>query len=399
MSLESLFKEIKEHPAFQRLNGISQLGVKHLIYPNFKNRTRMDHSERVADISKQITQVLEEKGCLKDESEINAINVAALLHDIGHPPFSHTGERIWGIKHKEKGIEIMERWKDKNGNTIDDILRKYKIDPELVKHIIKKEDEKGLWNIVGGKFGADKLEYVLVDSKNFADAGFNVAQISRKDIEEMINALYYDTKNKTLCFESGVEDRIERYQKAYVSLYYDGIFLDVPVALERIFEKHLQNSGIANNCDLFEMSQEEILEKLNLNIEKENLEEAKTICRMCYEEVKDKFGSVDMISLCNSLEEKFKENYGIEVIVAFVSYRGPELPKIRDENGNITEMYGNEYKELIKKANENSGIRVIVLKEREDYGIAIKKGELKKIIYSLTEMPGKGKCLVASYFA
>jgi len=165
MDLEKVFNEIKEHPAFERLGHISQLGIKPLIYKSLKKRTRKDHSERAAKISEQITTVLKEKGCLKDDSEIYAINVAALLHDLGHPSFSHTGERIGKIDHKQKGIEIMKTWKDKNGNTIDDILEKYGINPELVKRIIKKEDEKCLWSIVGGKFGADKLEYVLVDSK------------------------------------------------------------------------------------------------------------------------------------------------------------------------------------------------------------------------------------------
>ena len=236
----------------------------------------------------------------------------------------------------------------------------------------------------------------LLIQKNLSNEGFEVVQIGKREIEEIIDALYYDAKTKMLCFEkdhfeNGIKNSVNKYQEAYVSLYYDGIFSDVPMALERMFQKSFQNI-------LNKLSEEEILERLNLDIKKENLEKVKAIYKICYDEVKNNLGSVDTTSLCY-LEEKLKRIYEIEAIVAFVPYRIPDVPKVRDEKGNITEIYGKEYEELIKKANENSGIRVLALEERDDYGIAIKKEELKEIMYSLTEMPGEGKYLAATYLA
>ena len=88
---------IIDHPIFQRLRRIRQLSGAHLTYPAAQH-TRFEHSLGVMHIAGQAGHSLNEKGFLKSD-DIKILRLAALLHDIGHGPFSHLYEEI--IQKKE----------------------------------------------------------------------------------------------------------------------------------------------------------------------------------------------------------------------------------------------------------------------------------------------------------
>ncbi|HKK10040.1 MAG TPA: HD domain-containing protein, partial [Bacteroidales bacterium] len=87
-----LLFEVMEHPYFQRLRRISQLGLTHLVYPGAVH-TRFQHALGAMHLMKQALDILSEKGVMITEEEKEGALLAILLHDIGHGPFSHALEQ------------------------------------------------------------------------------------------------------------------------------------------------------------------------------------------------------------------------------------------------------------------------------------------------------------------
>ncbi len=98
-------KEIKviDTPTFQRLRQIKQLQMSHLTYPN-ATHTRFMHSLGVLGIMIRVQQVAQENGISLEDEEIENLRLAALLHDIGHYPYSHLLEGIEAVNLIEKKV-------------------------------------------------------------------------------------------------------------------------------------------------------------------------------------------------------------------------------------------------------------------------------------------------------
>src|SRR5690349_11091774 len=76
---------------FQRLKGIKQLGLAHLIYPGAQH-TRYEHSLGVTQMSTRIFQAVQDNGAKLSPRLLGLVRALALVHDIGHLPFGHTLE-------------------------------------------------------------------------------------------------------------------------------------------------------------------------------------------------------------------------------------------------------------------------------------------------------------------
>jgi len=152
---------------FQRLRGISQLAMANLLYPGALH-TRFDHSLGVCHVAGLLSKQLG----LNDD-DIRVIRLAALLHDLGHGPFSHVSEYALDLftdrdklppeLKKEKIHEVI------TGNLIhtdSEILRILgKSDCEKIKKLlIEGYSHKALRDIVSGPLDADKQDYLLRDS-------------------------------------------------------------------------------------------------------------------------------------------------------------------------------------------------------------------------------------------
>jgi len=154
-------------PIFQRLRGISQLAFAHLVYPGARH-TRFEHSLGVYHIAKTLAEKLE----LNNE-EKKIIKVAALLHDLGHGPFSHVSEEVLEIYAKRE--EIPENCETEK---IHELITQNIIstDPDLKRYICENDCSKitellscgygqpFLKSIVSGPIDADKQDYFLRDS-------------------------------------------------------------------------------------------------------------------------------------------------------------------------------------------------------------------------------------------
>src|SRR5688572_27060270 len=96
-----LIKDIIAHPFFQRLRHIRQLGLAGFVYPA-ANHSRFQHALGAMHLMGKALDTLRVKGVEISDQEYEAAQVAVLLHDIGHGPFSHALEDslIHGIKHE-----------------------------------------------------------------------------------------------------------------------------------------------------------------------------------------------------------------------------------------------------------------------------------------------------------
>ena len=104
-----LIFDLVEHPYFQRLRRISQLGLTYLVYPGAYH-TRFHHALGAMHLMRHAVDNLRQKGQEITAEEEEAVYIAILLHDIGHRPFSHALENsiIPGISHEQLSLEFMQ---------------------------------------------------------------------------------------------------------------------------------------------------------------------------------------------------------------------------------------------------------------------------------------------------
>ena len=88
---KGILLNIVDHPFFQRLSRIKQLGLTYLVYPG-AHHTRFHHAIGAAHLMGQAIHTLQENGFSISEEERTSVTLAILLHDIGHGPFSHALE-------------------------------------------------------------------------------------------------------------------------------------------------------------------------------------------------------------------------------------------------------------------------------------------------------------------
>ena len=104
IKVSEIFLDLLHRPEMQRLHGIRQLGFTHLVYPG-ANHTRLEHSLGTCYVAQRMAEALH----LPPE-EKEAVSITALLHDIGHGPFSHTLEyfmhRHTGTNHEIETLQM-----------------------------------------------------------------------------------------------------------------------------------------------------------------------------------------------------------------------------------------------------------------------------------------------------
>jgi HD superfamily phosphohydrolase len=105
-----LLFDLIQHPYFQRLRRISQMGLSYLVYPG-AHHTRFHHAIGSMHLMQKAVEVLRFKGVAISKEEENALYIAILLHDIGHGPFSHALEHsiVEEVNHESISLLFMER--------------------------------------------------------------------------------------------------------------------------------------------------------------------------------------------------------------------------------------------------------------------------------------------------
>jgi HD superfamily phosphohydrolase len=151
---ELVFRLI-EHPYFQRLRRIKQLGMTHLVYPG-AHHTRFHHALGAMHLMGEAIEVLRSKGHQITREEAEAVTIAILLHDIGHGPFSHALEDsiVKGIRHEELSALFMDR-----------LNKEFDSELTLALSIFRnKYPKKFLHQLVSSQLDMDRMDYLNRDS-------------------------------------------------------------------------------------------------------------------------------------------------------------------------------------------------------------------------------------------
>ena len=149
-----LIYELVQHPLFQRLTRIKQLGLASVVYPGAQH-TRFQHSLGAMYLVGEAVKQLRLKGQVITPAEENAVLAAMLLHDIGHGPFSHVLEHtiISGVSHEELSLKMMEQINDEMGGRL-----------SLAIKIFKDEYEKRfLHQLISSQLDMDRMDYLCRD--------------------------------------------------------------------------------------------------------------------------------------------------------------------------------------------------------------------------------------------
>lgn len=193
---EEVIKQLIETKEFQRLRNIKQLGLTYLAFPTTEH-SRFMHSVGVYYLVTQLLDVLEAKtGQAFEVKERLALQIACLLHDLGHGPFSHTSEEFFGFNHEDYTIKIIE---DKD-TEVNKVLTNYgeSIIEEVVSFIKKTHHNPVLNSILSGTIDVDRMDYLMRDSYF---AGVSYGEI---DIQRIFNVI--DIKDNSIVFhEKGVK--------------------------------------------------------------------------------------------------------------------------------------------------------------------------------------------------
>lgn len=180
--LSRVEQRLIDTPSFQRLRNLKQLGLASLVYPN-ATHTRFAHSLGVFRLMSRIIDLLVERGRFNEDDK-RKMRVAALLHDIGHYPYSHLMEFIDKDKHRPKFLRpaqtagtpgpTFERYPDheKIGQIvitkrpdIAGLLTEVGIDPMEIASIIRSEHTNPAYNrLIHSSLDVDRMDYMLRDS-------------------------------------------------------------------------------------------------------------------------------------------------------------------------------------------------------------------------------------------
>jgi HD superfamily phosphohydrolase len=174
IKLSGLFLDILDTLEIQRLYNIKQLGFAHLVFPG-AHHTRLEHSLGAYKIASELSLNLN-----LDEQDQRIIQCAAILHDIGHGPFSHTLEALllerFNIDHvdiTERLItgeyniyEEAERRLIPHSNTIHELLEKSDIDEKELVKIIRGTSKNKVYlsQMMNSTIDIDQLDYLMRDA-------------------------------------------------------------------------------------------------------------------------------------------------------------------------------------------------------------------------------------------
>jgi hypothetical protein len=146
--------KIIDHPWFQRLRNIKQMGLAHLVYPGAVH-TRLAHSLGACHLMGKALDELKTKDIIPNKEEYLAARIAALMHDIGHGPFSHSLENtLVGVHHEVLSRMIMHRMNDEFGGLLSKAI-------QVFDHSYKS---KYLHQLVSSQLDVDRMDYLNRDS-------------------------------------------------------------------------------------------------------------------------------------------------------------------------------------------------------------------------------------------
>ncbi|BAE85060.1 HD domain-containing protein [Desulfitobacterium hafniense] len=244
---EKVLLDLIDTREFQRLRHTRQLGLSSFTYPGAEH-TRFMHSLGVVHLTKRF---IDKISTLKniDQKYIDELHdnrmlalVTALLHDIGHGPFSHALEKTTKIKHESWTIEII------TGDTeVKKILEYHRsgFSHEVAEVIRRTHKSKAIVKLLSSQLDTDRIDYLIRDSK-FTGAGYGAF-----DLEWLINCLRIGEVNGDTEFGldlnkglSIAEDFVMARYYMYVNVYFHRATRSAELIMDKIFQRAIELNNL-----------------------------------------------------------------------------------------------------------------------------------------------------------
>lgn len=221
----TLIYDLIQHPYFQRLRRISQMGMSYLVYPG-AHHTRFHHAIGCMHIMQKAIETLRFKGVAINDDEANGLLIAILLHDIGHGPFSHAMENsiVENVHHEEISLLFMH-----NLNTeFDGKL-------SLAIQIFKGEyPRKFFYQLISSQLDMDRMDYLKRDSFY---SGVAEGNINSDRLIQMMNV-----QDEQLVIEEKGIYSVEKFLVARRLMYWQAYLHKTSVVAEIILTKILKRA-------------------------------------------------------------------------------------------------------------------------------------------------------------
>ncbi|HEY9535551.1 MAG TPA: HD domain-containing protein [Mucilaginibacter sp.] len=217
--------DLIEHPYFQRLRYIKQLGMTHLVYPGALH-TRFHHALGAMHLMKMTIETLRAKDQEITTDEEEALTIAILLHDIGHGPFSHALEHtiVKGISHEDISILLMDKLNEEFNGRLTTAI-------SIFRNIYPK---KFLHELVSSQLDMDRLDYLNRDS---FFTGVSEGVVSYDRIIKMLNV-----RNDHIVIEEKGIYSVEKFIIARRLMYWQVYLHKTVIAAEQLLVKILERA-------------------------------------------------------------------------------------------------------------------------------------------------------------
>lgn len=254
--------EIVQHPYFQRLRRIKQLGMAELVYPGAFH-SRFQHALGAMHLMNEALNTLQSKGLMIMEVEREAALVAILLHDIGHGPFSHVLEYaiLKNVNHEAISELLME-----------DLNRQFEGKLTLAIEMFKGTYDRSFFHqLISSQLDMDRMDYLNRDSFYTGVAEGNIgAERIIKMLHVVDNQLVVEEKG-LLSVENFLVARRLMYWQVYLhktsvcsetmvlkifervkDLLKENIFVDIPKHLKVFFNRNIRREDFLNDSTLLQ---------------------------------------------------------------------------------------------------------------------------------------------------
>jgi uncharacterized protein len=218
ISIDSkLIFDLIEHPYFQRLRHIRQLGLAELVYPGAMH-TRFQHALGAMHLMSRVTETLRGKGVEISGQEVEAAQVAVLLHDIGHGPFSHTLEEtlLHQVKHESISYQLMKALNKDFGGALDLALKMFQ----------NSYSRRFFHQLVSSQLDIDRLDYLNRD-------GFFTGVAEGSIAVDRIISMLDVWQDQVVVEEKGIYS-IEHFLNARRMMYWQVYLHKTAVSAERL---------------------------------------------------------------------------------------------------------------------------------------------------------------------
>ena len=403
IKIGGIFLDLLGAPEIQRLHNVKQLGLAHLVFPG-AHHTRLEHSLGAYNMALKASEMLN-----LDESESELVTCAALLHDIGHGPFSHTLESILRDSLDVNHVDLTERLlfgeyeifdsREKefiSSPSVHEILSKNNINQRYVADIIKGKmlEYPYLSQLLDSAIDVDQLDYLI------RDAYYTGVAYGMIDIERFIQTLVINDDRLAIARKGvGVVENILMAR----TLMYSSVYFHKTVRIaELMLSKSIEMIPNAKPLDFFKMTDAELVNDLKNEGPFQNemvtylkyrvlFKQAYLLTHSNLDEQKNEI--VKSLEDVGSRKEKEREiedalNIPPGHIIIDVPYRELHQSEPRIDQTDITIIDGNEQKSLDEFTPVAGAVRsrvipdwvVMVVTDEKHRGVVSKKAE--KMLFS-----------------